>query len=250
MATLPRTTRPPAEPIRRRHEPKPGAYVTFRPCLRWEFGFTCAFCLLHEADLAEHGVAGMGLMTIEHHITRSADPTYEDDYANCFYACRFCNGARGRKCTEDARGRRLLHPCRDAWGEHFMAEGERLPYAEGDVDAEYTHAAYRLDAPMKQVMRSHRRESIDASLQTIDKAPSRLKRLTDLAERLEGEERELAMSLVVEIHAERRRARRQLDRYSLVPKDCDAICRCAEPPEELAPPSYIVAQTTASQSVR
>ncbi len=63
MRTLPRQTQPPATPIERRHAPAPGRYDSFRPCLRWDFGFTCAFCLLHEADLAEHGTEGTGLMS-------------------------------------------------------------------------------------------------------------------------------------------------------------------------------------------
>src|SRR5437879_2619929 len=91
---LPPQTHPPNEPIRRRHSPPRLAYEEYRSCLRWEFGFTCAFCLLHEADFVEEGARGTGLMWIEHHVAQSADPALVDTYENCFYACRYCNGAR------------------------------------------------------------------------------------------------------------------------------------------------------------
>src|SRR5436190_1471867 len=90
MNTLPRQTQPATAPIPRRHTPSRAGYATYRSCLRWEFGFTCAFCLLHEADLVEEGVQGTGLTTIEHHVAQSADLTLVDTYENCFYACRYC----------------------------------------------------------------------------------------------------------------------------------------------------------------
>jgi hypothetical protein len=47
MKILPPATQPPRQPTIRRHEPKPAqgeeGYQAYRPCLRWEFGFTCAF---------------------------------------------------------------------------------------------------------------------------------------------------------------------------------------------------------------
>ena len=70
MRALPPTTLPASEPIARRHAPD-GAWASFRACLRWEFGFTCAFCLLHEADFLEHGAEGSGLFATEHHVARA-----------------------------------------------------------------------------------------------------------------------------------------------------------------------------------
>ena len=78
---LPPTTAP-RGPIRRVHRPKQYAgkrgYEKYRRCLRWEFGFTCSFCLLHESDfhvgLAAIPAAGSGLFTIEHLLARSTNP--------------------------------------------------------------------------------------------------------------------------------------------------------------------------------
>src|SRR5215210_7160639 len=129
MRILPRRTRPFPVKLERRHTPRPTrgrrGYQAFRPCLRWEFGFTCAFCLAHESDLVEHGAEGTGLMTIEHFLPVSAGKTpveaetLANDYGNCFYACRYCNGARIAAPVVDLRGRRLLNPCTHAWSEHF-----------------------------------------------------------------------------------------------------------------------------------
>ena len=44
------TTPPPASPRRQRHAPRSaGHYREYRACLRWDAGFTCCFCLVHES---------------------------------------------------------------------------------------------------------------------------------------------------------------------------------------------------------
>lgn len=65
MKILPPVTLPPRQPTTRRHEPKAAfgaeGYQAYRACLRWEFGFTCSFCLMHEADLTGgRAVEGLG----------------------------------------------------------------------------------------------------------------------------------------------------------------------------------------------
>ena len=59
MKILPPQTKPPTSPIERRHRPRPvhgrQGYLKFRPCLRWDFGFTCPFCLMHESDFVRGG---------------------------------------------------------------------------------------------------------------------------------------------------------------------------------------------------
>ncbi len=136
MKILPNTTELSTTPIARRHRPSAGKFPTYRPCLRWEFGFSCAFCLLHEADFVMGGIEGTGLTSVEHQIPRSHAPHLEDDYSNCFYACRFCNGARGDTPNVDTTGRTLLEPCTTAWASRFERRGFSLQPL--DADAEYT----------------------------------------------------------------------------------------------------------------
>jgi hypothetical protein len=55
---LPPVTQPWPQVIVRQHKPPEAKYKTYRACLRWEFGFSCAFCLLHETDLMPCGAEG------------------------------------------------------------------------------------------------------------------------------------------------------------------------------------------------
>ncbi len=238
---LPQTLPFPAR-IERAHSPRPvrGRYgfQAYRPCLRWEFGFTCAFCLLHEADLAEHGIEGMGLGTIEHFVPVSTGAGDVHRYSNCFYACRFCNVARGATPAVDGGGRRLLNPCDDVWGDHFsLAVGDRLSPVDGDPDAAYTEQAYDLNDPRKVVMRQSRRERLAEWLQLLEEGPA-----------LEAELLRQASSAVspakalTNLQAARQLRRcieaalRDIQRYAAIPVDADASCRCTSPPALAAPP--------------
>lgn len=62
MKILPPTTQPPLQAIERRHRPKKSRrWSDYRACLRWDFAFTCGFCLLHEVDLfGSEGGEGLG----------------------------------------------------------------------------------------------------------------------------------------------------------------------------------------------
>jgi hypothetical protein len=174
MKILPTRTAPPDAPVKRRHAPRPGAYKSYRACLRWDFGFTCAFCLLHEADLTEFGVERQGLTTIEHRILRSVDHALENEYANCYYACRFCNGARSTRAVTSPNGHRLLDPCADVWADHFIAAGDRLLPREGDADAAYTHETYNIDDRRRQVRRRARAETLDEAFADLRDMPPRI----------------------------------------------------------------------------
>lgn len=127
MEVLPPRTSPPRVPTRRRHNPPQSGYQKYNPCLRWDFGFTCAFCLLHEADFALHGVSGLGVFTAEHLEPQSLDTQKikVNAYTNLVYACRLCNRARSA-VPEAVQHRRLLNPTKDSWDSHFQVEGNFL----------------------------------------------------------------------------------------------------------------------------
>ena len=108
---LPAVTLPPREAIKRRHAPKKaeweGGYHAYLPCLRWEFGFTCAFCLLHERDFAPEGATRLGVFTIEHMIPQKIYSKAKNDYRNCFYACRYLLTTILRQGQEQAAWKRF-----------------------------------------------------------------------------------------------------------------------------------------------
>lgn len=115
---LPPVTEPPTARTRV-HAPARHPYESFRACLRQDFEFTCALCLLHESDLAPLGVEGTGLFTVEHIEPQSTRPDLAEVYRNCLYACRFCNTRRGDLPVRRADGARLLDPTRDGWSDAF-----------------------------------------------------------------------------------------------------------------------------------
>lgn len=230
MKVLPPRTAPPRTQIPRRHTPRSGHYETYRPCLRWEFGHTCAFCLTHESDLSEHGVEGTGLTWIEHQQLRSSEAGRfkQDTYDNCFYACRFCNSARGTQPSEDAHGIRLLDPCRSAWADRFTRVDDRLEAHADDADAARTHRAYDLDDPRKRAMRSTRDDVLTEALRAVRECPAQIDLLLRRAE-APGERRTELLHAAASLRTLLNRARRDLQRFAAIPDDADATCRCTIP---------------------
>lgn len=163
---LPKATKPWRIKIFRQHRPAESAYYQdFRACLRWEFGFSCTFCLLHESDLSEHGTKGWGLMWTEHGALRSQAPELAHEYENCFYSCRFCNEARGTHPLVDEQQRRLLNPCKASWREYFeLAEDDAIRVKGEHADAIYTYETYDLNDPRKVRMRRKRRRALGERL--------------------------------------------------------------------------------------
>ena len=69
MQVLPCRTQPPDRATELRHAPLAAKYEAYRDCLRWEFGFTCAVCLVHESDVDVRVQA--------EHVVRQADAPHE-----------------------------------------------------------------------------------------------------------------------------------------------------------------------------
>jgi hypothetical protein len=212
--------------------------------VRWEFGFTCAFCLLHESDLTAHGIEGTGLMGIEHFVPVSQADEKVNDYGNCFYACRFCNGARATAPAMASGTRRLLNPCDDAWGVHFqLGEENRLLPRSGDADAAYTEEVYDLNDGRKVEIRSWRRERLEELLKVLYEAPASAQELVALCSFVEPvPERELLLRTAQGLWEDARRALLDLRRFSAIPRDAAMSCRCVRlDHHEL--PRYLADQT-------
>ena len=246
MLILPPRTFPPPGRIERRHTPAPTSgrhgYRSYRACLRWEFGFTCAFCLLHESDLTEHGIEGTGLTGIEHFSPVSAAQERTNDYGNCFYACRFCNGARSSSPTADPAGRKLLNPCDEAWGTHFAYDEDRLLPRERDVDAAYTEEIYDFNDPRRVAIRRWRRERLEEHLRVLREGPPLIRALLDACAEVEPARGEQLLRGAQAIRDDVQRALRDLQRFAAIPQDADLTCRCGREGHH-ALPQYLVDQT-------
>ena len=242
MQILPPRTQPPRSPITRRHQPAATSdYGTYRACLRWDFGFTCAFCLLHETDLADAtGEAeGSALMWIEHRLPQSSHPGESSRYENCLYSCRYCNGARKTALVEAPDGRCLLDPTSTAWADHFTLDGERLLWRPGDVHAQYTHEAYSLDAPRKVKLRADRAKLIEECQALLHEAPQRVTNLLAIAGRpeLSPDDRAVLIGEVEDLRARMNKAKLDLARRAATPHDSDRVCRCQSEEHHALPPA-------------
>ncbi len=218
----------------RRHTPKPRGgekgYQKYLECLRWEFGFTCPLCLLHETELQRFPRSGV--LTVEHYYLRSTAPEQKNSYGNCLLACRFCNLARNDQPTKNVRGGRLLRPDKDAWAKHFFRHGDYICPETGDGDAEYTEQAYDLNDPRKVEARSKRRELIGSLLEIIEILRDPWNDTDQLMNRIEHSEsneiRLERLSYAESIHTLRKQAVRIAEEHPPVPCDAPTKCRCKD----------------------
>lgn len=221
---LPPELHPGPDIIRRRHKPEPGTYGDYRECLRWEFGFICAFCLLHEADIIKHGAEGTGMMWVEHlHPQSTTGKKRKHQYANCYYSCRFCNNRRRNKPLTKG-GQRLLDPCADAWANHFDLVNARLNPRTDNAD--YTEKAYGLNDPRKRKMREHRRDRIPFLLDQVETLPGIILDLMQKMSASRGTDRQKCMRHLRTLRASLDQARRELQTWAITPADRPDSCRC------------------------
>lgn len=219
-------TLPPTRKVERTHEPRGGSYTAFRQCLRWEFGFQCAFCLIHERDLDPYGTERAGLFGIEHFVPQKHDPELRNEYSNCFYACRFCNGARGYKPVVDSQERHLLHPCANQWSAHFALRSYELVPLGSDQDAEYTRDAYDINAPNKVTRRRVRRQEWKRVRGLIDDVSTQY--ATALRSLAVPERRTEARATITQLLRYHRDAVTGMRRFSSVPDDAASRCNCRD----------------------
>lgn len=87
---------PPARRTRR-HGPRGYAdYGSYRPWLRDEFSYRCAYCLLRE----QWGRV-RALFDLDHFVPVAAVPDRIADYENLVYACTTCNATKGEREVPD-----------------------------------------------------------------------------------------------------------------------------------------------------
>lgn len=229
MLLLPPILRPFRRRIRRRHTPKvSNDYSNYRDCLRWEFGFICGFCLLHESDFIEFGAEGTGVTWIEHIERQARRADLKCDYDNCVYSCRFCNRSRGvQEFLCPSTGARILTPTENKWSSRFRLYRDRLEPRPGDRDAARTCDVYDLNAPRKVDARRARRTHLREALRVIENADL-INALLDQAKEL-GPSHPRSFKLITAAKRLRicvQRARRDLSRYIAVPTDAPNRCRC------------------------
>lgn len=126
----------PPDARERRHGPKGYRdYRSYKPWLRDEFEFRCAYCLCRERWFPD----GDDGFSVDHAMPRSQAPERSCEYDNLVYACCQCNSAK-----QDALG--VTNPCDDPYGHHLEIRPDgsiRSLTPEGD----FLVKACRLDRP-------------------------------------------------------------------------------------------------------
>lgn len=229
---LPQITWPWRRKISRRHRP-PAAkgdtgYRKYRSCLRWEFGFTCAFCLNHETDLMLATTEGWAVMQVEHFEPKTRNASRINDYKNCFYICRLCNTARGNAPNRDSLGREMLNPCDSVWHDHFeVRDGEIRPRDEADGNAALTSERYDFGDPRKVRVRQIRQQLITDRLGFLKGALEMEDDLFDEIVAIGGGRKSLSHVKMIEMLGERRAvAYEDLLKYVAIPADPSPSCPC------------------------
>jgi len=168
------------------------------------------------------------LTGIEHFTPVSHAEEKGNDYDNCFYACRLCNGARQDRPRQDEQGRNLIHLVGSVWGDRFaLTEAGHLVPGEADRDAQYTAEAYDLNDPRKVVARQTRKRHLEAWMKLFQEGPRLVASLISLCEtEVSSEKASRLLEAAFVIQQQLEQAREDIRRYAAVPEDASLECRC------------------------
>lgn len=109
--------------VERSEVPEGLKYPDYRPFLRQDFWFACAYCTTTEVE-----AKGVG-MQIDHYVPVSVEESLEHEYCNLMYSCSPCNGRKSDiwpPPSAQRQGKRCLRPDRDDFREHLARDGDKL----------------------------------------------------------------------------------------------------------------------------
>jgi uncharacterized protein (TIGR02646 family) len=109
--------------VRRNNPPQFSEYGKYKPQLRQDFRYCCAYCLTHERTFG-----ALRHMTIDHFRPQSRFPHLLTDYRNLYYCCGECNTYKGDSWPSDADAEalanlRFIDVCADDVAQHFTYSG-------------------------------------------------------------------------------------------------------------------------------
>lgn len=130
-----------------RREPHPSFtnYQDYKPQLREDFTYTCAYCTIHEREWG-----GLRQFHVEHFRPKSLFPGLETDYDNLLYACSVCNVFKSNDWPSDQPledGVGYLDPCEHDYAEHFENDAESGKVAGSTPPARYMVEHLHMNRP-------------------------------------------------------------------------------------------------------
>jgi hypothetical protein len=164
-------------PLGRTHTPakvigKTG-HALYRPCLRLDFAFRCAYCLAHESEVGPSD--NYGGFEVEHFRPKGRREfrRFANRYTNLLWACHACNRAKSDSWPTDeetSRGMRFVDPSVEALGAFLALDGVRVGVAAAAAEpqaAEFMIDMINLNSAVHQ-RRRRRRQEIAKKLSTLD----------------------------------------------------------------------------------
>lgn len=165
------------------------------PSLAEEFHRACVYCMMPDAF--------GGTFEVEHYRPVSRFKSLEHEYSNLFYACRACNGRKGKRWFEPADGGGyVVNPCQDVMASHVWFERLHVQTrsAAGRLTAEIIQPNDTATVAYREVMQQAV-DAIWAKLQDLRrrrrKIESALRAETDVAKHDRLEKARDSLDLVV-----------------------------------------------------
>jgi hypothetical protein len=156
-------------------------YQNYKPFLRRDFYYRCAYCEIHEAHIGGHW--GFG---VDHFRPKAKFRKLRLLYHNLYYACNFCNTMKGETWPsrrEQKDGYRFVDACQeDPYVIHFRPTEDGI-LASLTRAGEYTLKHLRLN---RTQLCQHRKRLIDArkSLESLRSELGRVEVPAELALRV------------------------------------------------------------------
>ena len=120
-------------------------YLDYRPFLRRDFEYRCAYCLRHEFFFGG-GEAG----EVDHHRPLRLYPELRNEYGNLYWSCRRCNAIKSGKwpsAHQLAQGFRFVDPCAEDHEDHWQTHSDGL-LTPLTAPGRYTIRHIQLDRPV------------------------------------------------------------------------------------------------------
>jgi hypothetical protein len=158
----------PAHSHVRKHGPAEyAAYETYKPWLRDEFVFRCAYCLVRERWYPN----GPASFSVDHFVAQVIAPDRALDYDNLVYACVGCNSAK--------RDKTVLDPCHEPMSRHLQVNDDGTIEALTPEGAEHIDVL-RLDDPQLTAFRGRMLRTLERLQSLSEVAAEHLNRTPSL----------------------------------------------------------------------
>lgn len=145
---------------RKEAPPRFASYTAYKPYLRRDFLFRCAYCLIHEGHFG-----GLRNFHVDHFQPKGKFPHLTLEYANLYYACSVCNNTKGGAWPspeEVAEGYVFADPCTvDPYQHHFRLDDDGQ-LGSLTKSGKYTVEHLRLN---RRQLVHHRRRQVEAIAQ-------------------------------------------------------------------------------------